>query len=86
MMPNAQTDGSGTVMMSKLQLTSWLWAPTDKSARNNVHPPFGFVPLNELSSADGAVEPNNDGAEYNGSMFRPSGTHVPVNCPLPFVV
>ncbi len=38
---NAMMDGSGTVAMFKLQLTSVLCAPGDKSATNNSHCPSG---------------------------------------------
>ena len=35
--PSARDEGSGTVVMSRLQLASVLWLPADKSARNNDH-------------------------------------------------
>ena len=42
--PRVRDDGSGTVVMSRLQLASVLWLPADKSARNNDHVPFPSNP------------------------------------------
>ena len=52
--------GTGTVVTPKLQLTTELCPPLDRSARNKVHVPFGLLPLNELKNALGLVVSNND--------------------------
>jgi trigger factor len=65
-------DGSVTVVMAKLQLTSVLCPPGDTSDRNNSHCPFGFVPIKLVSIAAWTTPRNADGADC-GLMFTPSG-------------
>jgi len=47
--PKAMGEGSGMTICSP-QSTSVAFPPNERSARNNVHVPFGSVPFNELNS------------------------------------
>ena len=77
--PNAtklKLDGSGTVVISKPQLTTVLCPPAERSAKYNTQVPSGLLPLNELKGVLGEVLSNSDGVDA-GSRFRPSGCQVP---------
>jgi hypothetical protein len=77
-----QAGGSGTVTTVKPQLTKVLWSPSDRSAMNSVQFPSAKVPANEPSVATLVDAPSNTLPADCGSMFRASGAHVPVSCPV----
>lgn len=74
-MVSATVAGSGTALMSRLQLFNMLTSPPEKSPKYSVHVPFGFIPSYSPNGLPlfWRLAPSNVTPDDNGLMARPSG-------------